>query len=359
MTPYLLTFLIAFTLAVILTPLARRLGVRLHMVDTPGGRLQHAGVDSRLGGLPLFVSFSAAVIASRSMGMPSFDPQEPIRLAGLLIGGAFVFAYGLVDDRFNLKPGWQFAAQLIASLIAIGTLIFVERFNNPLTNRQVILQPWAYIPLTLFWMMGMMNTVNWLDGLDGLAIGVAAIFSAILFIAMIRTTPEQPEPQLSIALLPMALLGATLGFLPFNFYPARIFLGSGSLFLGYVLGSLGIIGGAKVATVLLILAVPVLDVAWLIISRARRGQSPMQGGRDHLHFRLLDLGLLQRAIVGLYYGVSAVFGILALVTEGRLVKVIALVLVGAVVLVALVVISRKGPDSRRRTKDEGRRTKDE
>ncbi len=348
MTPFLLTFLIAFTLSFLLTPLARRWGLRLGLVDTPDERRRHAGVISRLGGLPLFVSFSVAVLASRSMGVPSSDPQEPARLAGLLIGGAFVFVYGLVDDAFDLKPGWQLAAQFFASLIAIGALIIIERFNNPLAGRAasplVILEAWQYVPLTVFWMMGMMNTVNLLDGLDGLATGVAAIFGAILFVAMIRTTPDQPQPQLSIALLPAALLGATLGFLPFNFHPAQVFLGSGSFFLGYVLGSLGIIGGAKVATVLLILAVPILDVAWLIVSRARRGESPGRGGRDHLHFRLLDLGLSQRAIVGMYYAVCAVFGVVALLIEGRLIKLITLGLLGAVVLAMLAVLSRKGGD---------------
>ncbi len=345
MTPFILTFLIAFALAFLLTPLARRLGIRLGIADVPNGRRKHAGTVSRLGGLPLFVAFTVAALAARGMGITSFDPQEPTRVTGLLVGGAFVFLYGLIDDRFNLNPRWQLAAQLVASLIAIVSLIIIERFNNPLTgqlsDQPTVLQPWQYVPLTAFWMLGMMNTVNWLDGLDGLATGVAAIFSAILFIAMIRTTPDQPQPQLSIALLPMALLGAALGFLPFNFHPARMFLGSGSLFLGYVLGSLGIIGGAKVATVLLILAVPILDVAWLIVSRTRRGQSPAQGGRDHLHFRLLDLGLSQRTIVGVYFVVCAVFGVLALVIEGRLLKLITLGLLGIVILSTLAILSRK------------------
>ena len=345
MIPYLLTFSLAFVLALLLTPLARRLGLRLRIADAPGGRRRHAGTVSRLGGLPLFVSFTAAVLAAQTMSVPSYDPQEPIRLAGLLVGGALVFAYGLIDDRFDLKPAWQFVAQFAVSFVAIATLIIIERFNNPFAGqpaeRLITLEPWAYIPLTVFWMMGMMNTVNWLDGLDGLAAGVAAIFSAILFVAMIRTTPDQPQPQLSIALLPTALLGATLGFLPFNFHPARIFLGSGALFLGYVLGSLSIIGGAKVATVLLILAVPILDVAWLILSRVRQGRSPMQGGRDHLHFRLLDLGLSSGTIVGLYCGVSALFGALALVIEGQAAKIIALLAVGIVVLTTLTLIPRR------------------
>jgi len=340
MTPFLLIFLIAFVLSLLFTPLARHLGTRLRIVDTPGGRRRHAGVVSRLGGMPLFIAFTVAVAASRVSGVPSSDPQEPIRIAGLLIGGAFVFAYGLIDDRCNLRPAWHVAAQFVASLIAVVSLIIVERFNNPFTNQLIVLEWWLYIPLTIFWLMGMMNTVNWLDGLDGLAAGVAAIFSAVLFVAMIRTTPDQPQPQLSIALLPLALLGAALGFLPFNFHPARVFLGSGALYLGYALGSLGIIGGAKVATMLLVLAVPILDMAWLIVSRARRGESPAQGGRDHLHFRLLDVGLSQRTVVALYYVASATFGALALLIEGRLIKLITLGLLAAITIAALALLSR-------------------
>ena len=197
------------------------------------------------------------------------------------------------------------------------------------------------MPLSLFWLMGMMNTVNWLDGLDGLAAGIAAIFSVVLFVAMIQDTATQ-DPQLSIAPLPLALLGATLGFLPYNFYPARVFLGSsGALTLGFALGCLGIIGGAKMATVLLVLAVPIIDVAWLIVSRARRGRSPFQGGRDHLHFRLLDLGLSQRQIVIGYYLISALFGGLALIIEARIYKVLALGVLGIVTLIVLFAVAKK------------------
>lgn len=321
--------------------------MRLGIVDAPGGRRQHLRVISRLGNLPIFASFTIAVLIAQSLGVTSQDPQEPTRLAGLLLGGAFVFIYGLIDDRLNLKPGWQFIAQFIATLIAIQALIIIERFNTPFdaVQPQLVLEPWQYIPLTIFWMTGMMNTVNWLDGLDGLATGVAAIYSIILFIAMISTTPEHPQAQLSIALLPIALLGSTLGFLPFNFHPAKIFLGSGSLYLGFVLASLGIIGGAKVATVLLVLAVPIIDVAWLIISRIQRGRSPTQGGRDHLHFRLLDQGLSQRQVVLLYYFVCALFGGLALVIEGRLIKLISLIVLGFATLATLIVLSRRMPPS--------------
>jgi len=342
--PFLLVFLISFILSLLLTPLAAKLGLRLNMADEPGGRRKHTGKIARTGGIAIFVSFVVGVLITPQLDLPRTDPNEFTRIGGLLVGLVVVFVFGLLDDKFEFRPGRQFVVQAIASIIAIATLIFIERFNNPFTNREVNLSqiaPLLIVPLSLFWLMGMMNTVNWLDGLDGLAAGIAAIFSAVLFFAMIQDTATQ-DPQLSIAPLPLALLGATLGFLPYNFYPARIFMGSsGALTLGFALGCLGIIGGAKMATVLLVLAVPIIDVAWLIVSRIRRGKSPFQGGRDHLHFRLLDLGLSQRQIVIGYYLISALFGGLALIIEARIYKVLALGVLGMVTLIVLVAVAKK------------------
>jgi UDP-GlcNAc:undecaprenyl-phosphate GlcNAc-1-phosphate transferase len=342
--PFLFVFLASLFLSLLLTPLAAKLGLRLNMADEPGGRRRHAGRIARTGGIAIVVSFVAGVLITARLDLPRSDPNEFTRIGGLLIGLTIVFVFGLLDDKFEFRPGLQFVAQAIASLIAIATLIFIERFNNPFTNQEVNLgeiAPWLIVPLALFWLMGMMNTVNWLDGLDGLAAGIAAIFSAVLFVAMIQDTATQ-DPQLSIAPLPLSLLGATLGFLPYNFYPARVFMGSsGALTLGFALGCLGIIGGAKMATVLLVLAVPIIDVAWLIVSRIRHGKSPLQGGRDHLHFRLLDLGLSQRQIVVGYYVISALFGGLALIIEARIYKVLALGVLGIVTVIVLIVVANK------------------
>ncbi len=337
-----LIFLTSFLLTLFLTPLAARLGLRLNMADVPGGRRQHATRIARTGGIAIFIGFVVGILLTQRLELPRTDPNEFTRVSGLLVGMLIVFLFGLLDDKFEFRPGLQFVVQFAASLVAIGSLIIIERFNNPLTNRQVIIvEPWQYVLLSLFWLMGMMNTVNWLDGLDGLAAGIAAIFSGILFLAMLQDTATH-DPQLSLAPLPLALLGATLGFLPYNFHPARVFMGSsGSLILGFALGCLGIIGGAKMAAVLLVLAVPIIDVAWLIVSRIRRGKSPLQGGRDHLHFRLLDLGLSQRQIVVGYYLISILFGALALLIEARIYKLLALGTLGIVTVVVLSVVAKK------------------
>jgi len=339
---YLLVLGISVVLALLLTPLAGRLGHRLGIVDRPGGRRAHKGQVSRLGGVALFVAFSAAigVAAWRGILTAGYNGDDFTRLNGLLIGGLGAFLFGLLDDRFELSPGVQLACQFVLSLVAVSTLIILERFTLPFFG-YVELHAyswgrWLSVLLTIFWMMGMMNTVNWLDGLDGLAGGVGAILCLVLAIHMHRV--GQP----SVALLPLALLGVLVGFLPHNF-AARIFLGSaGAFFLGYALGGLGLIAGGRVATVLLVMGLPIVDVAWQIFDRLRHRHAPGQADRGHLHFRLLDLGLSPRTIVLLYWGFCALFGVLALVVSSRLYKLLALAGIGIVVVVVLVWLSRRG-----------------
>jgi UDP-GlcNAc:undecaprenyl-phosphate GlcNAc-1-phosphate transferase len=181
----------------------------------------------------------------------------------------------------------------------------------------------------------MINTVNWLDGLGGLAAGVGAILCLVLVLHMHRV--GQP----SVALLPLALLGALLGFLPYNLAPSRVFLGSaGAFFLGYALGCMGLVAGGRVATVLLVMGLPIVDVAWQIFDRVRHHHSPGRADRGHLHFRLLDLGLSERAIVFLYWGFCALFGLLALTVSSRIYKLLALIGIGVGVFCTLAFLSR-------------------
>jgi UDP-GlcNAc:undecaprenyl-phosphate GlcNAc-1-phosphate transferase len=339
---FLLIFIIAFTLALVLTPLASRLGRRLSIVDQPGGRRAHRGAVPRLGGVALFAAFFVAVGVAAWQGAltAGYQPDDFTRLNGLLIGGLGAFVFGLIDDRFDLPPWPQLACQFVLSLVALATLLWLERFTLPVFGLVALNDypwgGWVYVPLTILWMMGMMNTVNWLDGLDGLAAGVGAILCLVLAIHM------RSVGQPSVALLPLALLGALAGFLPYNVAPARIFLGSaGAFFLGYALGGLGLIAGGRVATALMVMGLPVVDVAWQIFDRMRHHRSPGQADRGHLHFRLLDLGLSQRAIVLLYWGFCALFGVLALTVSSRLYKLLALVGIGVGVVIVLAWLSRK------------------
>jgi UDP-GlcNAc:undecaprenyl-phosphate GlcNAc-1-phosphate transferase len=277
---------------------------------------------------------------------PRNDPNETRRLGALLAGSLFCVVVGFLDDRFQWPSAPQYIAQWIAALIAGVGLIFIKHINNPFGEGFIFgpdgLPWWLVWPLTIFWFVGMMNTINWLDGLSGLVAGVAAILCIVLAIHMLYYA--QP-PQLSVAMLPLALLGAALGFLPLNFIWPRIFMGStGSYFLGFAIAALGIIGGARLATVVFVLGMPILDVAWLIWDRWRRGVAPGQGGRDHLHFRLLDRGLAERTIVYGYWLFCAAFGALTLLVDQRFVKLVALVVLGLLGLAVLVWAGRAPVD---------------
>lgn len=337
---FLLIPTIAFLTALIVTPLAGRLSKRWHIVDSPGPRRVHRGVIPRLGGIGLFLAFMVALFLVLSLPQSLLparqDPKELTRLTGLIIGSVFMFVMGLIDDRWELGPLPQLVSQLAAAGIAYAFLIFIERVNNPL-NDQVLVFPWPLVLiLTVFWIAGMINTVNWLDGLDGLASGITAIACAVLAAHMYR------EGQYSVALLPLALLGSTLGFLPYNFHPARIFMGSsGSFFLGFALGTLSIISGAKMATMLLVMGIPIMDVAWQIVNRLRRGTASWQADLGHLHYRLLECGLSQRQIVLLLYLFSGSFGALALLISSRMYKLYALLGLGVVTLLVLIALSQR------------------
>ncbi len=325
---FVLVFVTALVLAYALTPVAARIAVRIGAVDRPGPRRVHESPTPRLGGLPLFLSFSAAI--GVSLLYPRDDPNELARLIGLLAGAALVFAIGALDDVRELGALPQLAVQLIAAGLAVASGVLIIQVPNPFGG-SIPLPTWFAILFTLFWLMGMMNTVNWLDGIDGLAAGVVGIAGIILFAHAFRLE------QYSIALLALALVGSVLGFLRFNLWPAKIFMGStGAPVLGFALGVLSIIGAARVAFALLVLGIPILDVAWRILSRVRAGRSPFCADRGHLHHRLLDMGLPPRVIVLLYYAFTAVTGILALVLPLPLYKLIALIIIGAGALLFLI-----------------------
>ncbi len=350
--PYLVVFSAALIAALVLTPLMKRLALRWGVVAAPGGRRKHASPIPMLGGLAVFGGWVIGVILIYWL-LPPLEPGDELRVRGVVIGSLVMVVGGLLDDWRELKPWIQFLIQFIGATIAMSHLIFIEVFTNPVAGASfwtsapfswlVTLDGdlvWIWRPLalliTVFWVVGMINAINWLDGLDGLATGVCTI-AALLF-----AWHSYRLGQTTVALFPLALAGALLGFLPFNFAPARIFLGTaGAYFLGYQIATLSILSPAKFSTALLVLAVPILDVAWQIIDRIRRGQNPLQGDRGHLHFRLSDGGMPTRQIVIGYYIVAMAFGLVAIIAPSGLFKLLLWVTLGVAVFTLLIWLSRR------------------
>jgi len=332
-------FLLSFSVSLGLVPIARWLSYRLGAVSHPGGRRHESEPMPRLGGIAIFVAFMIAVIAAQFLPVPHQDPNEIIRLTGLLLGSTFCFVFWLLDDIYDFNWFLQALGQIFVAAIAILFLIFIEFFNNPITGNQTGVWPFAVtVVLTMFWIGMMINTTNFLDGLDGLAAGVAVIAGLMLFF---NSAYNVHPAQTSVAFLPLAMTGACLGLLMYNFFPARIYLGGGAPLLGFWLATLSIIGGAKMATILLVMGLPLMDAAWQAFDRLLRGQNPMQGDRGHVHFRLLDSGILtHRQIVLVYYLFCAFFGVLTLLLESQLYKFIAFGVMLGLIIVGFAILRR-------------------
>ena len=330
----LLIFSTALIVSLALTPLARRLSQRWDIVKGPGGRRKHKGDMPLLGGLPLMGAYLVGTgVAYYLLPLPNATDVQYLR--GVLLGSMVMFVGGLLDDWLELSFVWQFVIQFLATAVAMWHEIFIERFRNPFNPLEEEVIGWTAVIflLTLIWIVGIINFVNWLDGLDGLAAGVGTI-ALLLFACHSFSLELTIVPAFY---LPLALAGALIGFLVFNFAPARIFLGTAGVFvLAYNLATLAILAPAKWSTALLVLAVPIIDGVWLVIDRIRHGQSPMKGDRRHLHFRLADSGLSTRRIVLGYYGVAAIFGSVAVIASSALVKLGLLLVLGTAVLALLI-----------------------
>ncbi len=346
----------AFAFTYFLTFGVRAFCYKVGWLDHPATRRVHVRAVPRLGGVAMFVAF---VFVSLLFYTPG-SANEVIIYWLLLAAAALMVVVHAYDDILGLKPWPKLLAQTIAVVIVLGPWggvfhgILLFTFNNPF-GREIMqpglpwyLQPTLFlfihppsplvqpgitfraipaILLTWFWTAGMMNTVNWIDGMDGLATGVVGI--AGLFITLISFILQQQ----SIAVLSAIFTGAVLGFLPHNWNPAKIFMGdTGAMFLGLGLAVLSIMGGAKLALALMVLGVPILDVAVVIINRIRRRQSPLHYDKTHLHHRLMATGLSVKQICWVIYGLSFVFGLLALMLSGihyaHFYKLVGVVLVG-------------------------------
>jgi len=293
---FLLIFLFSLLITGLGTPLVRRAAIYLGFVDTPAKRKLHSEPMPLMGGVAIF---GGAFIV-----MLFIAPSMPKSVAGVLLAGTTVALTGLIDDRRGL-PAW---AKLAAQALAVVILVYYG-----IQVQLPIPQPLNYL-ITFIWLAGISNAINFLDNMDGLSAGISAVASSFILLMGLA------NGQLLVSALSAAVLGATLGFLRYNFKPAQIFMGDvGSLFLGFVLAVLGLqlVFPATNNVItwmvpILILGVPVFDMTLVIFSRIRRGVSPNTAGKDHTSHRLVDRGFSQREAVLILYLIGGVFGMIAL-----------------------------------------------
>jgi len=311
----LITFFVSALAVLTTTPLVQRLGLKFGYVDLPGKRKVHHHPIVRVGGIAIFGgTISALLFAGWLGGFGNLPYSEALSVWGLLVGSLGFFLIGLADDLFNLPPTTRLLLQGIVASLAWSMGVRVEHLPIPFGGAVNI--GIFSLPITVIWLAGVTNAINWIDGLDGLATGVSALAASILFIVTWQHHP-------AAALIALALFGATLGFLRYNANPANIFMGDGgAYFIGFTLAGVGVIGLMKDATLTavvlpyLILAVPLADMVFVILARLSSGKSPFFADQRHLHHRLLKSGLSPQSTVWVIYGLTLWVGSWALALDG-------------------------------------------
>ncbi|MGI6092387.1 MAG: undecaprenyl/decaprenyl-phosphate alpha-N-acetylglucosaminyl 1-phosphate transferase [Veillonellaceae bacterium] len=326
MQAYFVAFTIALAVAYIATPQVINLATKAGALDAPDARKVHTKPIPRMGGLAIYAGFVLAVLASMHVNR---------EIMGLLAGGTFILIIGIIDDIMQLSAKVKLLGQIAAAAVLVLFDIRIEWLTNPFG--EMIYVEYLAIPLTILWVVGLTNTVNLIDGLDGLAAGVSTIASITILLVALQ------QNFWSVAILSAALAGSALGFLQHNFNPAKIFMGdTGSMFLGYMLAAVSVTGAVKsAATIALIvpivaLGLPIMDTAFAIIRRYMSGKPIFKPDKGHLHHRLLEMGLTQKQAVLLMYVISGCLGMsaIALTEVNRA--------LGALIVIGLVVVAFLG-----------------
>ncbi|MBI2265415.1 MAG: undecaprenyl/decaprenyl-phosphate alpha-N-acetylglucosaminyl 1-phosphate transferase [Armatimonadetes bacterium] len=319
--PYIPTFLTAFSLTFLLTPLVYRLALKLGVLDQPGGRKVHEHPVPKWGGLAVFLGFFISLAGSIFFVGHFRDAlysTRAVQLAVLMAGGLVMMVMGALDDVLDLRPLVKLLVQVLVASAAVGLGIRISYVSHPLTESINYLPLWMGAGLTILWIVGISNAMNLLDGLDGLLAGVTTISALTLFIISLM------KGQIVACFLLAAVAGSTLAFLRYNFHPARIFMGdTGSQFLGFTLACIAVLGALKVTTTvavlipLLVLGLPIFDTSWAIFRRYSAGKHIFHADKDHLHHRLLRLGLSQRQVAVIIYLLCGCLGAIAIyLTQG-------------------------------------------
>ena len=330
------SFVLSFGLTVLIKRFAHILGV----LDRPQAKRKiHKRPIAQGGGVAIFIAVCAVIIGLLYSGnLLTAGEITSNHYIGVLLGGLVLMIGGYIDDRWGIPPYAAIVAPMIAAGLAIGFGIEVDKLTNPFGGIIELTQVQS-ATLVFVWLMVVMYTTKFLDGLDGLATSVSGVGAAMIMLLSLTTAYFQPD----VAILSAVSIGALLGFLFWNIHPASIFLGEGgSLFVGYLLGVLSVISGGKLAVALLVLGIPLFDAVWVVVRRFRAGgvKQIFIGDRKHLHHRLLDRGWSQHRIVALYLFVALTFGSSTLFLQSRE-KLVALVLLTILLMIGAYVIVKK------------------
>lgn len=331
MAQYLFWFLTVLISAFLLTLLFRKIAFYFKIIDYPNQeRKKHQKPTPLLGGIAIFISFFSAIF----LLMPKLllSDLNFYHWFSVFVGALILIIGGILDDKYNLKARWQIIFPVLAAIAPIIGGVNIEKLSTPVGG-VINISSFISVFLIIFWLLGMMYTTKLLDGVDGLVSGLGFIGALVIFLFTSTTQYAQAD----IALASLLFAAACLGFLILNSYPAKIFLGEGgSLLIGYILGVLSIISGSKIATALLIMALPVLDLFWTIIRRLLRKKNPFKfADRDHLHHRLLKIGLSPRQTSLVFYLFATIFGLsgLFLQSRGKLLALISLLIIMSALII--------------------------
>lgn len=307
------SFILSLIISFASSPIARHLAYKIGAIDVPrDSRRMHKVPIPRLGGVAIFSGFYISVIV--------FCTQYMTReIRGMLLGSIVIVALGMFDDVLALKPSQKFGFQLLAAAIPVYFGVRITSIPNLFGGGGYItLNIWLQYAVTMVWLLGILNAVNLIDGLDGLAVGVSAIMGAcVTLIVVMLETP-------AVAVIAAALTGACIGFMPYNVNPAKMFMGdTGSMFIGYTLAVMSVMGLFKAYAIIafaipfIIFGLPIFDMAFVAVRRVIHGRSPMSADKTHLHHRLIDLGFTQKQAVAIMYAIAAVLGLTAVLIAGE------------------------------------------
>ncbi|MDQ0339876.1 UDP-GlcNAc:undecaprenyl-phosphate GlcNAc-1-phosphate transferase [Caldalkalibacillus uzonensis] len=300
---WLFYFILPFLITLCITPLIKKLAIFIGATDRPNERKVHSKTMPRLGGLGIIVAVTLSTLFFTDLS------QEPVKW--IIMGSLFIGVVGILDDIYDLSVKTKLITQILAAMLVVHGGIRIEFINLPLIEDPVYFGNWSWI-ITIVWIVGVTNALNFIDGLDGLAAGVSSITLGTICIMALMMG------NLLVFTFTLILLGATLGFLFHNFYPAKIFMGdSGSLYLGFYLGALSVLGFKNVTVTsfiipILILGVPIFDTIFAIIRRFRSRQPITSPDKKHLHHCLINMGYSHRTAVLIIYGISSIFSLAAI-----------------------------------------------